>query len=247
MDSSTLLLFGTTFFFGIRHGLDWDHLAAITDIVGSAGDRKTALVTSAAYIAGHALVVITFGLLAITLGITLPAWVDSVMGAVVGMTLVFLGLVLLWSVVAHSGEFKLLSRWGVIFNLISKLYHALQSFLGHTHIQKNVNETNLRPRTIFGIGMLHGIGAETPTQVLLFITIGGLQGTISAILLLGAFVVGLLISNTAISVFAQHGFGTQTKHATMYRLFGMVIAVLSLVVGGMFLFGKEETLPTLIR
>ena len=33
----------SAFFFGFRHGIDWDHIAAITDIAGSQEDRRSAM------------------------------------------------------------------------------------------------------------------------------------------------------------------------------------------------------------
>jgi high-affinity nickel permease len=33
-----------SFWFGFRHGIDWDHIAAITDITSSQEDRRRAIV-----------------------------------------------------------------------------------------------------------------------------------------------------------------------------------------------------------
>src|SRR5207248_1652198 len=48
----------------------------------------------------------------------------------------------------------------------------------------------------FGVGMLHGIGGETPTQILIFVTAAGVGGRGTGVVLLGAFLIGLLASNT---------------------------------------------------
>ena len=53
--------------------------------------------------------------------------------------------------------------------------------------------------TAIGIGMLHGVGAETPTQVMLFLTAAGVQARWLGTLVLFAFVVGLLLSNSALA------------------------------------------------
>src|SRR5213592_1767746 len=58
----------TAFLFGFRHGIDWDHIAAITDITGSQDDRSQALVFGTLYALGHALVVFVIGVGAIVLG-----------------------------------------------------------------------------------------------------------------------------------------------------------------------------------
>ncbi|MBI3366759.1 High-affinity nickel-transporter, partial [Candidatus Roizmanbacteria bacterium] len=71
---------------GLRHGIDWDHIAAITDIVGSEDDRKKSFIFSFLYIIGHASVVVLFGLLAVLVGVRLPDWIDTIMEPFVGIT-----------------------------------------------------------------------------------------------------------------------------------------------------------------
>ena len=61
-------------------------------------------------------------------------------------------------------------------------------------------------RAAFGIGMLHGIGAETPTQVVLFLSAASAAGALAGELLLLSFTLGLLASNTAIAIAATAGF-----------------------------------------
>ena len=68
------------------------------------------------------------------------------------------------------------------------------------------------PKTAFGVGMIHGIGAETGTQVLLIAAVGGAASAGLGIPMLFAFVVGLLISNFAIVVLTSVGFvASQTR------------------------------------
>ena len=55
-------------------------------------------------------------------------------------------------------------------------------------------------RSAFGVGMIHGIGAETPTQVLIFLAAAGAGGKLVGLTLLGCFLVGLLTSNTLIGL-----------------------------------------------
>src|SRR5438552_11669962 len=80
------------FWFGFRHGIDWDHIAAITDITSSQEDRRHAMLFGTLYAFGHALVVFVLGSVAILLGAHLPAGIDKVMPRIVGVTLLFLGV-----------------------------------------------------------------------------------------------------------------------------------------------------------
>ena len=81
-----------SFWFGFRHGIDWDHIAAITDITSSQDDRRRSVVFGTLYVVGHAIVVFGLGLVAIVIGEQLPAGVDEFMGRVVGVTLIILGV-----------------------------------------------------------------------------------------------------------------------------------------------------------
>ena len=84
----------TTFGLGLRHGIDWDHLAAITDLTGAELDRRRSAQLAVLYALGHGLAVFVLGSIAIALGDRLPAWTDPVMERVVGATLVVLAVLL---------------------------------------------------------------------------------------------------------------------------------------------------------
>jgi hypothetical protein len=94
------------FLFGFRHGIDWDHIAAITDITSSQEERGRALEYGTIYALGHALVVLVIGVAAIALGARLPEGVDEVMGRIVGVTLIALGTYVFAALVRHGREFR---------------------------------------------------------------------------------------------------------------------------------------------
>ena len=83
---------GAAFLFGFRHGIDWDHIAAITDITSSQDERSASMLFGTIYALGHALVVFLIGSLAILIGARLPEGVDPIMERIVGLTLVILGV-----------------------------------------------------------------------------------------------------------------------------------------------------------
>ena len=97
--------------------------------------------------------------------------------------------------------------------------------------------------TSFGVGMIHGVGAETPTQVLLFLTAAGVGGTASGVLLLAVFLLGLFTSNTAIAVAASFGYLTSSKNFFIYAALSAATAVSSLVLGVIFVLGRGSVLP----
>jgi high-affinity nickel-transport protein len=91
--------------------------------------------------------------------------------------------------------------------------------------------------------MLHGVGAETPTQVLVFLTAAGVGGRAAGVVLLVAFLVGLITSNTVVALAGTFGFLRATKHWSIYVTVSVVTAIASLVVGTVFLLGSDALLP----
>ena len=110
------------FWFGFRHGIDWDHIAAITDITSSQEDRREAMLFGTLYALGHALVVFVIGTFAILLGEQLPDSIDTIMERLVGFTLVILGVFVFVSLIRHGREFRMRSRWMLVFSGTRSLY-----------------------------------------------------------------------------------------------------------------------------
>ena len=99
--------------------------------------------------------------------------------------------------------------------------------------------------TAFAVGMIHGIGAETPTQVVIFLTAAGAGGKTAGIVILAVFLIGLLASNTLITMGSAFGFVTASKNWTLYVTIAFLTATFSLVIGVLFLFGRGSVLPAL--
>ena len=77
------------------------------------------------------------------------------------------------------------------------------------------------PKTAFGVGMIHGIGAETGSQALLLAGVAGVTGA-QGIVILVAFIVGLLVSNTLVAVTSATGFIGAQRMRTLYVIVGAV-------------------------
>jgi high-affinity nickel-transport protein len=102
-------------------------------------------------------------------------------------------------------------------------------------------------RTAFGVGMIHGIGAETGTQVLLIAAIGGAGGAGLGIPMLLAFVAGLLISNSLVVLITATGFLATRLRERIYIAVGVVAGTFSLIIGAIFLLDLSDRLPELGR
>jgi high-affinity nickel permease len=287
---------------GLRHGLDWDHIAAIADITSTSGTadaaerahardhslhahdhahggedelrvhsrggggavmaiagappvatgllrlERTPVILGTLYALGHALVVAILGGAALILGAQLPDWIDPLMGRVVGLTLVLLGIwvfVSLYNYARHGAEFRLRSRWMLVFDGVRYGWRRLQARLhGHEHVEP-LEMSSYGARTAFGVGMIHGIGAETATQVLLITAIGGAAESGLGIPMMLAFIFGLVATNTLIVVISASGFVASQLRRRLYVVVGVLAGAFSLLVGAAFLFGAESALPNL--
>ena len=305
-EPGALPLLATALLLGLRHGIDWDHIAAITDITsttsaGEAGEaghdehhragdpphdhggeaelavhagavgaasaarehehvpvaatregflteQREAIWLGSLYALGHALVVALLGAAALLFGAILPDWVDPIMGRVVGITLIVLGVWVFYSIYAyarHGAEFRLRSRWMLVFDSIRYAWRWFRARLhGHEHVDP-VESSTYGPRTAFGVGMIHGVGAETGTQVLLIAAIGGASSQGLGIPMMLAFIVGLLITNTLIVVVTATTFVASQLRQRIYVAVGVVAGAFSLVIGFLFLFQQEGVLPDL--
>jgi High-affinity nickel-transport protein len=272
------------FSFGFRHGIDFDHIAAIADITSSQDERRKSMFFGTLYALGHALVVLALGVVAIVAGARLPASVDSLMGRIVGVTLVVLGVWVLVSLARHGRDFRLRSRWMLVFSGIrrgtrwvrervgarvpapvpagasggvepltsppdpSDWHHGHHGRPGHHHHQRPEPDAPMTygRGTAFGVGMIHGVGAETPTQVLIFLAAAGAGGTGVGILVLLTFIVGLLASNSIITLGSAFGFLQASKNFAIYATVAVVTAIFSLFLGVVFLLDVAHILPPLL-
>jgi high-affinity nickel-transport protein len=170
------------------------------------------------------------------------------MGRVVGVTLIVLGVWVFYSVYAylrHGTEFRLRSRWMLVFSSVQYGWRWLRAKLhGHTHVEP-VEASSYGPRTAFGIGMIHGFGAETGSQVLIIAAVGGAASLGLGIPMMLAFILGLLISNSAIVFLTATGFVASQLRQRIYVAIGIVAGAFSLVIGALFLFEAEAALPDL--
>ena len=273
MDLGTLTLLLGMAALGFRHGFDWDHIAAITDITSTtsashteadvpagspmpahghepdeqrghvhahkpagpgamhalgesrfAHEERHAIGLATLYALGHASVVTVLGIAALLLG----AWV----------------LFSVWQYMRGKGEFRLRSRWMLVFDFVRYGWEALQARVhGHEHTP-SVHATQYGPKTAFGVGMIHGVGAETGSQALLLAGVAAVTGTTGVVILL-AFVVGLLASNTLVAVVTASGFIGAQRMRTIYVAVGFVAGLGSLLIGLLFVIGLGTALPDL--
>ena len=309
----TLGLLFTALGLGLRHGIDWDHIAAISDLTGSSESRRQGWWLSLWYALGHAAAVFVLGVAAIAAGSAIPEGLDVWMGRFVGVTLVMLGIWLLVDLVRRRDDFRLRSRWMLVidgtFRGLRRVRsrqgrreiaidhdhahdhdgeiahgeraahdhahdhadsaadlsveepepvaalahdHAVTGAAGsrrwfgfgrrvhwhshrHTHAMTLPDAAGTGRGAAAGIGVVHGIGIESPTQIAIFVASTAAVGTTAGIALLGAWVLGLVIANSALAVVAGWALLQPERAAVVHRVLALVVGVSSIGLGLLYI------------
>ena len=234
---------------GFRHGLDYDHIAAITDISSVQAKARDAMRFGLLYVAGHATTVAVLGAAAIAFRLSLPAASDRWAERLVGITLVVLGVYVLGTFFRESthSHARPRTRITLLVNGALWIYWRLSRVFGGTRVEApQVFKDGYGTRSTFLVGVIHGLGAETPTQVMLFLMAAHLGGTAAGLLGLLMFIVGLLLMNTLMCASAAGLFRFSTL-ASPGALRGLTLltSAYSIVVGTIFLLGAADKLPSL--
>ena len=294
---------------GLRHGFDYDHLAAITDITSIQRGWRDGMRLGILYALGHALTVAVLGLAVIVLRLSLPAGMDIVGERLVGATLIALSLYVLVAWLRHRRDPQreydpLRERDPQTENgpqlqhsqlqdvqlrngrqpqnnqrphHIPQAHHAQHIHLAqHTHpiprsriallvsgarytawrLRRLRNPTLPRPdpfrfdysnSSVFLVGIIHGLGAETPSQLLLFLLAANLGGTSRGVLGLVCFILGLLAMNTLMTASAGGVFASGAHRPRLQSIATSITVVYSFIIGTIFLFGISDKLPALVR
>jgi len=245
MHTTLLLALSTATLLGFRHGFDYDHIAAITDVVSVQTSRRDAMKLGMIYAFGHALMVAALGFLVIVLGIRLPAGADRWAERLVGLTLLLLGAYIISTLVFRPAHHLPKSR----YMLLHEGYHRAKM------AWKRPEEGAARPaysppqsfsgRSVFVVGIVHGLGAETPSQLMIFLLAANLGGALLGMAGLGMFLAGLLIMNALMTASAAGVFGVSRHRPKVQRAVFALTGAYSLVMGLVFIAGRSSLLPGL--
>lgn len=286
-------LVATAFALGLRHGFDWDHVAALGDIAASQESRRRSMTLSTLYALGHAAVAFAIGAAVIVVSARLPASIGEVMERVVGVTLVALGVWVIASWARNGRDLRMPSRGMLVFTVFRRLRrrrpaivvieheheHPVTESHVHDHdlldhhdhalvpVGRPARDATAEARTVhrhphkhvaippddplptygrgvaLGIGMLHGVGFETPTQALVFVTAAGAGSRAAGLLVLACFLAGLLVANTLVATASTLGFTGAGSRARLYAAASLLAAAASLALGSLYVVGKGGVLP----
>jgi high-affinity nickel permease len=220
---------------GFRHGVDYDHIAAITDLTAASRRPAHGIWLAILYGLGHSTIVTLLGALSIAFGMVLPKGSDKVLEGVVGFTLIVLGIYVLSAIIRGDSSARPATR----FELLRRTGRWLKSKLAGEHAHHDPMPVDAPPSagTAFSVGIIHGIGAETPTQLGLFVLSAGIGGWGGGLMCVLTFAIGLLAMNALMAVASAGMFHLSNVRDSIYRGVMILTGAYSLVVGALFLLG----------
>jgi ABC-type nickel/cobalt efflux system permease component RcnA len=274
-------LVATALALGFRHGFDWDHLAALSDIAASQQSRRRSMMLATLYALGHVAVAFAIGAAVILASAHLPESVGEFMERLVGVTLVALGVWVIASTVRNGQSTRMPSRGALLVAALGRLRRGTLPVViehEHEHPVGDHHDHELTPESVGGaqrttvisrhrhrhrhvgslpddpfpsygggaavsVGMIHGIGFETPTQALVFVTAAGAGSRVAGVLVLACFLAGLLAANTVVAIASTLGFTGAGSRARLYTVASLVAAVASLALGLLYVFGAGDIMP----
>ena len=231
---------------GLRHGFDYDHLAAISDITAVQHSWKRGMRLGMTYALGHALTVVVLGAAVIMLHIRLPEKLDAWTEKLIGVTLIVLGIGVVASLIKHNHPHsRVQSRLAVLISGINWAWWRTKVLVRPETPAPSPFTWDYNGGSVFGIGVIHGLGAETPSQLMLFLLTASLGGTAKGFMGLAAFALGLIAMNTLMTASLGGIFGASSHRPRLCRGVAWAGAIYSVAVGVVFLLGSSAKLPAI--
>jgi len=152
---------------------------------------------------------------------SVPAGLSVWMQKIVGLTLIALGAYVLRAVVVGAGP---VGRGGAFLVLVDRIRHRGKG------VQTSATST-YGPKSSLGLGVLHGVGAETPTQLSVLLIAANMGGLGNGVLALLMFAAGMFASNMALTTAATGTFEISRRNPWIFRWLGGLTSIYSLWIG----------------
>jgi len=246
---------------GFRHAIDWDHIAALMDITASSSfatgsaqtfdtGGKRALWLSGVYAMGHCAIVILIGIITCFCAGLIPVGFDTIMEKIVGLTLVVFGAVvaiITANMINAGSPIVPISRMNVLVSGLKKGWQLWRRNSNNHDLTTSNSDYAYGHCTAFGLGIIHGAGLETASQVLLLAAIGASASRFFAACVLTSFSFGFLTAIMLIALFTVQGSRAIANMKPLYLTSALLTALFSTLIGVLLLTGNSSILPDLSK
>ena len=159
---------------GCLHALEADHIVTVSNLVLNKGSLKKSMRLAIQWGLGHSLTLTILAVLVLSLDSAFVAVMSSSAEQMVGIVMIFLGLVVFFQELKQSSRFKK---------------------LGHKH-------TEFSGRQIFGVGVLHGIAGSA--SIFLLIPVALTKSIFGVLSYVALFCIGMIITMALYGLFLQN-------------------------------------------
>jgi high-affinity nickel-transport protein len=205
---------------GLQHGIDWDHVAAVSDVTSVQTSARDATRCGMLYALGHAATVALLGIAVIALKHSLPESISVWMQRIVGLTLILLGAYVFGALVSGRGP---MGRGQAFLAIFERL---------HWHKKAGrIENRRYGSKSSLSLGVLHGLGAETPTQLSMLVIATNMGGLFNGVIGLTVFAIAMFLSNMALTTAATSLFTISKIRPIIFRWLGVITAGYSLCIG----------------
>jgi hypothetical protein len=170
----------------------------------------------------------------------LPGAVDRLFETIVGATLVLLGGFVLWQLGRDRGSYRYSGRVRLLVGVVRRAWAKARRRGAPAGPLDDLSR-----RSAFAVGIVHGTGAETPTQVVLFASAATSGSRAAAAVILLSFVSGMIIADVGIAASWLAGLLGARRTPVVQIALGAVTGLSSVVIGALFLIGRSAVLPAL--
>jgi hypothetical protein len=226
MSTSLTLVLLSCALLGFRHGFD----------------PKDAMRLGLMYALGHATTVAVLGGVVISFRLALPHGMDRWAERFVGLTLIVLAVYVLSTLISKRGTAMPKSRATLIIGATHWLHRRCHRWITGKDVLLKTDHLDVNGLTCFGIGVIHGLGAETPSQLALFLLAANLGGISRGLMGLSVFLIGLLAMNTLMTASVAGFFTAGRSWPGWIPMLTGLTAIYSFCVGVVFLLGYSNLL-----
>ena len=220
-----LFFLGLALVLGFKHSYDADHLVAVSNLLVRSHDLRRTVLMSVSWAAGHMLTASGITVILFVFRESLLRGFLAAFEIIVGVMLVVIGVIgILW-------EFRVLQRVGLLHEHPHE-HPAGEHAHPHFHLSRFGDH-----RTMFGIGVVHGLASNDELLILLVASfaIATIEGLVAGVVV---FSFGVILGMILFGVGLNYPM-LKWGDAKVRRVVSIVAAALSIAYGVLLLLGVE--------